>query len=208
MMNAQDFLKSAADPDAWMSKSITLRQCANMLWDGFVIAVLRNAKSCRKKGQDRAAISWDEAEDYLSVAKMLYGLALETVFKAHILRYKPSEIEFLCARDDATHMTSAEIKRLGVSISKGHDLVTLAEKAGAFRADEQGVFATESDRNGFREILKDLTECIMWRSRYPIPKRSGKDYRPPQTLRPAILGHYIRDILDPALDHFQSKNDP
>ena len=206
-MNARDFLKAATDPDGWLRMSVTLRASANALWDCFFRATLQYAKSCAGERVGDVA-KWDEAVGYLTVAKMLYGLALETVLKAYLLRHTPEEIEFRLSADGLNNLTSAEIRQFGVPMGEGHNLLRLAEKAGVFMSDEGAVFPIESDRIAVREILKHLGECVMWRSRYPIPKKTGEEHMPSPDVPAKVLGHYIRDWLDPLLDHLQSNISP
>src|SRR5215831_9517838 len=81
-------------------------------------------------------IKWQEALGYFSIAQMLYGLALETAFKAYILCHHPEEIELKMIADGTGNIHTVEIKQFGTPLGSGHDLERLAEKAGVFARSE------------------------------------------------------------------------
>lgn len=81
------------------------------------------------------------------LAAMLHaGLALELSAKAVLVARNPSIFT-------ASGLEGGEFKSKG-----GHDLVSLVEKALSTIAAEEG------------ELLRRLTEAILWTSRYPTPK--------------------------------------
>ena len=47
-MNANEFLKFATDPEAWLEKSLSLRSSADRLWENF-FKVMLEAGSCGKE---------------------------------------------------------------------------------------------------------------------------------------------------------------
>lgn len=62
------------------------------------------------------------------------------------------------------------------------------------------VFSIESDQTAINEILAYLTDCVRWSGRYPVPKKMSERYMPGTPIPSRILGHYMRDWLDPFLD--------
>jgi len=207
-MDAEELLRTATDPLAWLVKSVSLRRSANVLWEAFFRAMLEHARTYDKDTGTGDKAKWQEALEYLSVAKMLYGLAVETALKAHLLRENPSETEFQLRADGSGKVMEAQLKQLGVAIGQGHDLVLLAEKAGAFARGEKAVFSTEADFEALRDILKHLTDSIKWSGRYPVPTRSGSPFVPSPGVPVVAFQHYLRDWLDPFLDYYQQIADP
>lgn len=199
-MDAETFLKTAIRPEQWFQKSRSLRRSADRLWDCFLSAWMEYAKTFDRAKQTGDEAKFGEAFEYLRVAQMLYGLALETAFKARILREAPGAIEFDMSADGTGAVQSVTIKQFGVPIKEGHDLVALADKAGIFRRGDGALFAEESDFAAFRDILLHLREAVLWEARYPVPTRSDAVRRAPEDAPARILGHYIRDWIDPALD--------
>jgi hypothetical protein len=49
---------------------------------------------------------------------------------------------------------------------------------------------------------------VYWSGRYPVPTKSGEGHQPSPDVPAKIYGHYIRDWLDPLLDHFQGSHAP
>jgi len=70
------------------------------------------------------------------------------------------------------------------------------------------VFKVQSDLTALRNILKHLSEVVYWSGRYPVPIKSGEEFQPTADLPVVALGHYLRDWVDPVLDHFQGSHAP
>lgn len=202
-MDSETLLKLGADPDAWLRKSATLRLSADVLWEAFseALTVWTVRQRANSRDSDEA---FDRAFGHLMSAKMLYGLALETAFKAKILRDRPHDVEFRLTADGSGKIHTAELKQLGVSLGAGHNLVRLAEIVGVFRTGAGAIFQYDSDFQAVRAILQDLGEITVWAGRYPIPTQSGTVPPMPAQLPAKVLGHYMRDWLDPLLNHYQS----
>lgn len=203
-MNAETFMKNATDPHQWLEKSVDLRRSADRLWESFFETSLKWAKSQNPEADDKTNALWEETYGYLTSAKLLYGLALETAFKAYILRARPSDITFKMSADGTGKVLEVEIKQFGVSIGSGHDLEHLGEKSGVFDRSTDPLFATDQDYRALREILRHLSEVVLWSGRYPIPIRSGNEQQIPPDLPAKVFGHYIRDWIDRVLDRYQA----
>ncbi|MBK8003958.1 MAG: hypothetical protein IPK12_08420 [Gemmatimonadetes bacterium] len=202
-MQAEALLKAVADPNAWLDKSLALRRAGDSVWAGFFQSLVR-AFLAEKGGESEAIrAAWAEADGYLQSSCLLYGLALETAFKAHILRHAPHEVSLQLVTDGASKVVSVEIKQLGVPIKDGHSLEALAHKAGAFNRGPDAIFQADSDYQAMKEILAHLSEAVLWRARYPTPLKSGPARESDPNVPGKVLGHYLRDWLDPLLDHFQ-----
>ncbi len=206
-MDANRFLQTAITPGEWLKKSSALRRSADCLWDQFHSATLRWLKSVDTSVGRGDDILWEEASAHLNSSKLLYGLSLETTFKAAILQTRPTDIEFKMSADGTGAITAVEVKHFGVSLGQGHNLELLAEKAGAFDS-KCGVFSVESDQRALREVLRHLTEVVYWSGRYPIPLRSGPTHQLAPDVPARVLGHYIRDWIDPVFDHYFSSMKP
>jgi hypothetical protein len=198
-MDANKFLELATDKDAWLQKSRDLRGAADDLWSVFEERTAAWALAYKRKEPDNAI--WEHAFARLTTSKMLYGLALETAFKARILSDRPGDIVFRMAIDGSRKLHLVEMKQFGVSMGSGHDLVRLAEIAGAF--EPKVVFEHQSDFKALRAILEELGDLVVWEGRYPVPLRSGEERKVSPDIPSRILGHYMRDWTDRVLDHFQ-----
>lgn len=203
-MNAEDFLKAAIDPNRWLQKSIALRRSADRLWETFFEAGLRWAEQRSDPEEQIAEDAWDEASGHLTCSKLLYGLALETAFKAWILRESPESIELRMSADGTGAIREVEVKQFGVSLGVGHNLEKLGELPGLFSRGTDALFKAESDDRAIREILKHLTEVVLWSGRYPVPTRSGPRHMVPPDVPAVVFGHYIRDWADQILDKYQA----
>jgi hypothetical protein len=186
-MEAEEFIDTATKPDQWLEKSRVLRRSADVLWDTFVAAWIDQGKVARSGGEPLL----DEAVNFLMVAQMLYGLALETAMKGKLLEVQPSAIQLQLTTDGTGAVQSIQIKQFGVSMGDGHNLEKLAELIDLLKKDDNRVE---------REILRYLSECVLWRVRYPVPKDSRSLRRMPTGVPPRAFGHYIRDWIDPWLD--------
>lgn len=200
-MDVDDLLKIGTDPAAWLEKSASLRRAADALWGAFWGAVLRWAPLFKAHDEAGDGI-WHEAMDCLIAAKMLYGLAVEAAFKSAILRDAPTDVEFRMRAYGTGRIQQVELKKLGLSMGAGHDLVNLAELAGLFRRGDSEVFSTDSDYTAIRAILEDLGEVVIWRGRYPVPRRSGQSPASSPAVPAVASGHYLRDWLDKVLDFY------
>ena len=200
-MNADELLALGTDSAAWFAKSVSLRRSADALWDAFSQAVLKWTPLAKAQSAE-ATKAWDQANDYLIAAKMLYGLSAETAFKAAIIRDHPADVEFRLVADGSGHIQHVELRQLGVSMGAGHDWVRLADQAGLFRSGKGELSQVDSDYRAIRAILEDLGEVVVWSGRYPIPLRSGQQ-RPISPDVPGVaFGHYLRDWLDTVLDFY------
>jgi hypothetical protein len=202
-MNAQDFLANVSDPSQWLRKSTDLRASADRLWETFFEALVLSVRERHLQGRHRDEAKWEEATGYLNSAKLLYGLALETAFKAHILRTQPESIELRMSADGTGTVQQVEVKQFGTGMSSAHNLVVLAERAGLFRRGHGEIFPVDSDYRAVRELLQHLSDVVLWSGRYPVPIRSGDEWQPPKDVPLKAFFHYLRDWTDPILDHYQ-----
>ena len=200
-MNAETFLELATDSEAWLRKSAELRASADVLWNACFALVGQWAIKQRDGASDADEL-WNLAIAHLSASKMLYGLALETAFKAAIIRDSPSTVALKMTADGSGKVQQVEVKQLGVSMGSGHDLVRLAEKAGVFRRGNGEVFPADSDYQAIRAILEELGDMVVWMGRYPVPMRSGEERKISPDVPAVAFGHYMRDWTDMVLSHF------
>ena len=138
-MNSTDFIKNAIDPVQWLRKSVELRRSANALWDAFFEQMLIWSRKLRDGTPEDESAS-DEVYGYLTSAKMLYGLSLETALKAHLLKNSPDTVQLKMSADGTGQVTEVEIKQFGVSLGSGHNLEQLAQRAGVFERTVDPLF--------------------------------------------------------------------
>jgi hypothetical protein len=207
-MDAHTFLKKAINPDEWLAKSATLRRSGDALWDRFFESIVHFAAATKDGGDANADHSSRAAADYFTSAKLLYGLALETAFKAYLLKHRPEDIEFKLSADGTGEVQTVEVKQFGVSMGSGHNLEHLAQRTGILTLAENPLFKHESDVRTAREIMRHLSEVVYWSGRYPVPTKSGDTHVLAEDVPPIALAHYIRDWTDPMLDHFQGPHAP
>lgn len=207
-MDARTLLSTAIDADKWLAKSAGLRRAGNRLWDSFLEAFVRYGLEAKSNRKDGAAAVFSELQDYLSAAKLLYGLAIEAGLKAYLLRRQPSTIEFRLIADGTGELQSAEMKQFGVPLGTGHNLEQLAQKAGLLVRENNPVLPLESDQRVVRDLLKHLSDVVYWSGRYPVPMRSGDEYERDSSVPGVAYGHYIRDWLDPLMDFLQGMHAP
>jgi hypothetical protein len=207
-MDAPAFLKTAIDPEQWLTKSAALRRAGNRLWESFFENWLRSGLRHRSYRVDEAKMFFGHAMDYLTSAKFMYGYSVETAFKAHLLRHSPGEIEFKLGADGTGEVRSAELKQFGTQMGASHNLEQLGQRTGVLTLEGNPIFQHQSDVNAVREILRELSEIVYWSGRYPVPLKSGETFQPTGEVPSAAFAHYMRDWLDPVLDHFQGVHAP
>jgi hypothetical protein len=202
-MDAETLLQLAKDDRAWLRKSRELRRSADVLWDAFLAGTVEWGAH-HLDDAPRADDAWERATGHLISAQMLYGLALETAFKAAILRNTPSGITIETTIDGSGKVLSAKVAQWGVPTGAGHDLLRLAEKAGVFARGKGEIFGVQSDYEAVRAILEQLGDIVVWIGRYPFPLRSGQSRKMSPDVPASTFGHYLRDWTDRLLDHFQT----
>lgn len=193
-MDAGDLIQAVKDPALWVQKSISLRRAGNKLWEAFFRASLTGIIEDSETRLEQR----DDAFDYLLTAKMLYGLAIETALKGHLIGADPTNTVIEVRMDGSGGVLQAELKQLGVSFKEGHDLVALAEKAAAFTK-----LADKVDSVLLKDVLRHLTDCVIWLSKYPAPRKSGAVFVPNPQSPPIAFRHYLRDVIDPLLNAYQ-----
>lgn len=198
------FTQTATDPAAWLRKSRQLRHSGDVLWDRCFDDFIRLLAEAHQQGRELTPDEWENVEGQLYGAQFMYALALETAFKARILRDDPGNatIELIAGPDGRP--TGAEIRRVGVTLKQGHNLEALAEAAGAFDRTRKPLFASDSDYFALREILRHLADVLRWSGRYPVPRKSTEHYRKPSELPGRVLGHYLRDWIDDVFKAYHS----
>lgn len=200
-MDAERLLETAKDPRNWYSKSAALRRSADALWEAFFACTLDAATEI-----DESDSRWSEAMGYLDSAQLLYGLALETALKGYILEERPGDITFKIEADGTGKVRDVQVTQFGVSVGQGHDLEKLAGLVGLLDRTENPVFNHESDVHALQGILRFLTETIVWSGRYPVPLRSSKGQVMLSGVPRQAFAHYMRDWIDPVLDHYQNEH--
>lgn len=197
-MQAETFLEKSRSPSAWRKHSRALRRSANVLYHDFEEILVESIKEAMGLGQKT---DHEQAIEAIETAKLLYGLALETALKAWIIEHKPSQIEIKITIDGSGEARHAELKSFGVNGNQGHNLSALADVAGIFEGDAFAqILKTESDRDAFRAICKNLGQVVVWRGRYPVPMASFEPQPLAKNVPRKVYIHYMRDWLDPMLD--------
>lgn len=132
-----------ANAPRWMTIGLEHLQAAEVLWRE-IIPVLAATMASPESEWQRLGLF----RPFL----MLCGLGLENLLKA-----------LLVQREFKRNNGSAEVGDPAVLPRNldGHNLVSLAERAGFMCADSE------------RALLTRLSECIQWSGRYPVPKKAG-----------------------------------
>lgn len=191
------FLAAASDPEAWRQKARIIRLSADALWDSYTDLFGKNAPRDREKARE-VLDSWLQR---MNTAQFLYGFAVETALKARLIANDAASIEFREVRDEKGQLIDVHINKIGIDLGRdGHDLLRLAQAAEVGAGCRDCVFEIESDRTAISEILAFLTDCVRWSGRYPAPKRMTEGYKPSAPFPARVVGHYMRDWLDPFLD--------
>lgn len=194
-MKPADLISAVRDPSAWKMQSSIMRKSAEVLWDKFATTVLDSMKT----GIADDAL-FETALNYMQTCKLLYGLALETALKAAIVEREPQDIDLRISMNGLGELTEVEVKSLGVPNGKGHDLLSLAEKAGLFDGSYEFLLVDTLSKNAMKQICRHLGEMVVWRARYPAPMRSSDPIELDLAIPRVSLGHYMRDWLDPIFD--------
>ncbi|WOB06928.1 hypothetical protein [Piscinibacter gummiphilus] len=196
-MHATHFVEKSTDPEAWRKHSRALRRSADVLWDDFVELVARAVAIGKTKSVQP---DFSAAIESIEIAKLLYGLALETALKAWLIEKTPEKVEIRLTMKGDGSPTQAELKSFGLPSNQGHNIFGLAEAAGVFGKPFASVIKTDGDRAAVKNICRDLGEVVVWRGRYPVPMASF-DSVPLDPKGPATaIAHHLRDWLDPLLD--------
>ena len=176
-MDADKFIAEATNPNAWKLRALSLRECADAIWELF------DEKFCK--------VEFSEFYPICLTSQFLYGLSAECLLKGLIIKQYPDSISISTTINGKGEVTSAEIKKMGENLKDMHNLEKLAKSAGLFN---------EGDNLTIRELLNYVSHCIRWRGRYPTPLSAESDFTPRGQLHYKEFGHYFRDIMDPFLD--------
>lgn len=196
-MQASDLIANAKNPAQWRKHARSLRRSADALWERSCQSSVVSALEARSTSE---MLNLDVPIEYMGVARLLYGLSLETALKGWIVEKNPSAIEIKVTINGAGEALHAELKNFGVPSSQGHNLLALAEAAGLFTSRFHHVLKTECDRDVMRNVCRDLGETVVWRGRYPVPLASSEPIKLNPNVPGRALAHYLRDWLDPVLN--------
>jgi len=130
------------------------------------------------------------APAYLETAHLLYGLAIEVALKGELIRLDPNNVRLETSINKEGVLDGVSFKGIKGVKGDGHDLVQLAERAGLL---------SDPNTKDLRDALVDLTRCIRWQSRYPVPKESKGDGSA-SNLRFTFKNQWIKDWVRPLLD--------
>jgi hypothetical protein len=190
-MDTTDFQTISTDPNSWLSHSRNQRMIAQTLMSAYLPKVAEAGLAIRA-GSNKMELL-DDAIYYLRAAHMHYGLSLETALKGVMIQKWPEKIEFDITHDDI------RISKIGVNISKTHDLHLLAKETGLFTRPTD---ASEwPDEKYFKAALLHLSDMVKWSARYPVPISLKKKYNYDEQVPFMIYGHYLEDVIDPVLDY-------
>jgi hypothetical protein len=204
-MDATTLIEIATDRAAWMRKSVELRHAADVLWDHFRTEAEDWARLQSHRRED-ADLAWARAMGNLTIAKMLYGLALETAFKATILRQRPADVTFELKADGSGRVIEAVLKGFGPSMPLNHDLLRLAEATNVLSEGSNAIFADPDDIRTVRKILSDLGDFVLWIGRYPIPRKAGDTTAGSPGHSSPAAGDDMRRWTDRILDYFHGRD--
>ncbi len=194
------FIDAATSPDSWKRMSVALRRSAEVIW-----ARLRQTEDSRAATvhHSGSVISFHGPTAFLGIgygftAKLLYGLAVESAFKARLIETQPEKVKIDAELNGSGEIISAKLSAFGEK-KIGHNLVELATIIGVWDMHRDlGDNDCHAYRAGLEQALKDLETSILWRSKYPVPLNSKHlQEQPPAT--------DVRKWVDPLLDKFIGK---
>ncbi|MGI2947332.1 hypothetical protein [Vibrio diabolicus] len=159
---AESFLSSAKNIGTWLYKANSLFLSAETLYNESAKLWLDNGTDTLEGHNTRIQTSMS----LLQSSQLLYGYAMETLLKAILIAVKPETVEFDLKSDGAGNILEAKISQIGVPMSKGHDLSSLANAV--------GLIENSTSPKKTKRTLDYLTECVQWRARYPTPQHSKK----------------------------------
>jgi hypothetical protein len=120
-------------------------------------------------------------------AHMLFGMALESGLKGRIVRANPSAVKI---ERTVRETRIAGFRGVG---GDGHDLVKLAGIAGLVSKKDADLVL----------VLQDLTRCMRWMARYPVPRVISTEQESSATTKlmhkNATLPQWIEPMLDELL---------
>ncbi len=160
-MDVNEFLNNASDKNAWF-------EISKWHWRAGRLLAAQSMESIPQPTGTVQRLDGDWLPDYVAYAvpaHLMYGYALETAIKATIIQDHPQKVEFEVSINGSSNIKNAKLKGFGAK--NWHDLGQLAGAAGVFEMD----FAQHSDD----KWLRVFTDAIVWRSKYPVPKRSGDE---------------------------------
>jgi hypothetical protein len=128
---------------------------------------------------------------------MVYAMAIETALKGRLLQQDPNRIRFSFETNGLGEVQSASIKQSAVG---SHNLEALAEFVGLIAKDR-------NDER--REVLRRLTDCLLWVSRYPVPKAVSNDQKArsvvPIVYHNRTIREYVDEMLNELLEDYDGK---
>lgn len=160
------FLAGAHWPSMWQRRARQHKRSADILYE--VARTANERQMSRFVEQCRAGIATgsrivegEEREemldqDLISEYFLLIGYALECLFKGYLLAILPELVQ-------------NDVRIDGLIVT--HDLAELCRDANMAISDEE------------RELLVFLTQCIIWRSKYPVPLKLADTPSPIQETR-------------------------
>ena len=143
-MKPNEFIANATTPDAWFKKSVALSRSGQLLWREVISQLF----------------GYDYWQDHMQGAHLFYSLALETALKGSILQTTPEKFKFEPSMTGSMEILSIRLKQFGTNSGDGHNLEKLAEIVGVINQN------ADLER---RKVLRYASECILWRTRYPVP---------------------------------------
>lgn len=196
-MQTREFLREATNPTQWYYKSVSLLCAAESLLKCF-------DESCRERvagrkfdfskpegtpeqpGRKEMFEALTVVEGTKCSIELLFGLSLETGMKGLILCESPEKFQINVVMNGSLQIIEATIKKRGVDGS-GHELLELAKASGT-------VSKHEHQGTRLKEWLNYLSECILWRSRYPVANAAGE--KPFQEYIKIGIGLDVQRMMD------------
>ena len=184
MKSIEEFRTTFHDPNTWITRSVGLFQSAEAVW-------LAGETSGYRPGSNvpPPASPLDELQcfGFYKVAMMLFGLALEAALKGILIANKSDKIRVALETDGGGDIQSVAIRTIGDS-GNGHDLVALAKNAGVVSLNDS------CDLNE-KKHLRELSEYVSWRGRYPVPKSMSAEQEERERLNNAETIAFARSLL-------------
>jgi len=189
-MTPDDYLNRCYDPSDWFRKSRSLRENASALWSkssNRIDAVMRTETKTASAAEVYSAI------DGSIIAKMLYGLAVETALKGRLIEKFPERVRLITEVNGRGSVSRVELRGSEKYQWKTHNLESLADAADAI---------TRGGDSELREALRYFTDCTVWRARYPVPLEIESGKNRPETM---VDARQVR-LIESFLTHLHSES--
>lgn len=186
-MGKEDYLRTLQDPEAWFKQAFGQKMVADKLLHDVILK-----RDFLMKMKDN-----DDYSDYVHLwgnALLHYALGIENGLKGVIVKSKPELVHYKVTDEDVILID------IGGKASKKHDLYSLCNVAGLLDKNNDFQFGGFL----FRNVMRSLTDSILWTARYPVPITNAKVFKIDEGVPSVVVyGFHILDVIEPVYMYFE-----